>query len=178
MQKIDDASGLGPKEPGPETEALREFFPDGGRFSWSGTVKAGGMAPGSSEMVGEGSGKVKWIMDGLWAMCEFQQDQFIKGRKILSWKLHLVVGWDFLAREYRAVGVDTNGSALIFKCKIEGRVFTLATDAIVAGRPAKLRMRQDYTDPNAVLWKNEFSVNDGPWQLIEEYVVRPQSAEN
>ena len=113
-------------------------------------------------------------MDGLWAMCEFEQDQFVAGKKVISWQLHLIVGWDFLAKEYRAVGVDTNGSALLFKCEVDGRVFSLATDTTMMGMPAKIRMTQDYANPDAVLLKNEFSIDNGPWQLIEEYVVRPE----
>ena len=85
----------------------------------------------------------------------------------------MIVGWDFWAKEYRAVVADSNGSTSLFRGKIEGNKFTMMSDVTMMGQPAKIRFTQDHTDPKAIIWINEFSVNNGPWQLIEEYVVKP-----
>jgi len=163
---------LGPAKAGSETNALKRFFPDGERVTWIGTVMAGGMGPSSPEMKAKGKATMKWIMNGLWAMFDAEQDQFIGDKKVLTWKAHIVVGWDFWGKEYRAIAADSNGSTALFKCEIEGDKFIMTADVTIRGQPAKLRFIQDHTDPNAVKWFNETSINNGPWQLIEEYIVK------
>lgn len=171
---MSEEARLGPAKPGPETEAIKKFFPDGAKVTWTGTVKEGGMGPGSPEMEAKGKGTVKWIMDGLWAVLDCEQDQFVAGNKVLTWKAHFVVGWDFWAKAYRAVVADSNGSTARFNCEIDGDKLIMIADAILMGQPAKLRIIQDHTNPQAVAWKNEFSVNNGPWILIEEYKVKQE----
>jgi len=159
---------------GPETKALERFYPEG-KVTWTGAVKAGGMGPGSPEMPAEGKGTLKWIMDGLWVVCDFEQDQYIAGQKAITWKAHWVAGWDFAAQEYRAVAFDSNGRSGLFRGKIKGNKLTWESmsDMTIMGQSIKLRFIQDPTDPKAVIWINERSVNDGPWELVEEYIVKP-----
>ncbi len=128
------------------------------------------MGPGSPEMDATGRATCEWIQDGLWLSCDFEQDQFVQGKKVLTWKAKWIIGWDERAKEYRAVGVDTNGNSFIFRGAIEGD--KLVMESLGEG-PAKLRFVWDASDPKAVRWKNEVSVGGGPWQLIEEYVITP-----
>ena len=172
IEKPKSDISLGPAKPGLETEALKKFFPDGANVTWIGTVKEGGMGPGSPKMTAKGKGTFKWIMNGLWAMVDMEQDQFVAGKKTLTWKAHMVVGWDFSAKAYRAIVADSNGSTALFNCEIEGDKFIMRADAIIMGQPTKIRMTQDHTNPQAVAWKNEYSVNNGPWRLIEEYEIK------
>ncbi len=155
--------------PGPETRVLSRFLWNG---TWTGTVKAGGMGPGSPEMEGRGRATCTWILDDLWLSCHFEQDQYMKGRKILSWQAQWIIGWDVLAHEYRAVGVDNNGIAFIFSGEmIKDRLVMESLGDV----PVKLRFIWDAKNPKAVTWKNEMSVGGGPWSLIEEYALTPDS---
>ena len=156
-------------EPGPETKALVRFHPNA---TWTGTVKANGMGPGSPEMIGKGRAVCKWIINGLWLSCTFEQDQFIDDRKILTWEAKWIIGWDASAREYRAVGVDSNGVSFIFRGQIVGDRLIMES---IGESPVKLRFTFDAADPNAVEWKNEMSIDAGHWRLIEEYTMTPQS---
>lgn len=162
-------SGWTPRivKPCPETEALARFLWNG---TWTGTVEADGMGPGSPEMVGRGSAKVAWILDDLWLCCHFEQDQYVLDQKVLTWRARWIIGWDVAAGEYRAVGVDNNGVAFIFRGDLLGD--QLVMESLGEG-PMKLRFTWDARDPGAVTWKNEMSVGSGPWSLIEEYVMTP-----
>jgi hypothetical protein len=134
-------------------------------------VEANGMGPGSPEMEGQGRATCICILDNLWLSCHFEQDQFVKGQKILIWKAQWIIGWDEIAKEYRAVGVDNNGVAFIFHGElVEGR---LLMESLGDG-PVKLRFTRDASDPKAVTWKNEMSIEGGLWSLIEKYVMTPE----
>ncbi len=159
-------------EPTPETRALERFHGDG---TWTGTVKAGGMGAGSPEMAASGRATCAWIIDGLWLSCHFEQDQFVGGKKILTWKAHWVAGWDPRAREYRAVGVDSNGASFMFHGRIEGDALIMES---MGDSPVKLRFTWDASDPHSVHWKNEMSVDHKPYQLIEEYIITPKEKES
>ena len=166
---VGETSGWTPRivKPGPETKALMRFLWNG---TWTGTVKAGGMGPGSPEMEGRGRASCRWILDGLWLSCHFEQDQFINGRKILTWQAEWIIGWDIMAQEYRAVGADNNGVAFIFRGDVKGDRLVMES---LGDIPVKLRFTWDAQDPEAVTWKNEMSIGGAPWSLIEEYLLTP-----
>ncbi len=156
-------------KPGPQTKALSRFYRNG---TWTGTVKENGMGPGSPEMVGKGRAACEWIINGLWLSCTFTQDQLVGDKKVLTWEAKWILGWDAIAREYKAVGVDSNGVSFQFKGQIEGDKLIMES---TGESPAKLRFTTDASDPNAIKWKNEISIDNGPWKLIEEYIIIPQS---
>ncbi len=155
-------------KPGPGTKVLSRFLTNG---TWTGTVEAGGMGPGSPEMEGRGKAKCEWILDGLWLSCHFEQEQYVDGKRILTWKAEWIIGWDMMAGGYRAVGADTNGVAFIFRGEIQGD--RLVMESLGDG-PVKLRFTWDARDPKALTWKNEMSMGGGPWSLIEKYVLKPE----
>jgi hypothetical protein len=45
-------------------------------------------------MDAKGRAICKWIVDDLWISCQFSQDQYLKGKKVLTWKalLHRRMG--------------------------------------------------------------------------------------
>src|SRR5512132_2470577 len=93
-----------PIEPGLEMQELRRFFPD---VSWTGTIREGGMGPGSPEMRAVGSGTHELIQDGRWLVGTYQQDQYLlDGCYLLTWQLLWVVGWTPDAGAYRATMAD------------------------------------------------------------------------
>src|SRR5688572_12570366 len=88
-----------PITPGPEMAALARFYPD---VTWTGTVVAGGMGPGTPEMMAIGRATHRAIQDGRWIVVTCSQEQYLlDGTFVLTWQLHLVVGWDwFLVESY------------------------------------------------------------------------------
>ncbi|WP_250988150.1 DUF1579 family protein [Methanoculleus oceani] len=155
------------RKPGPETEALARFHPNG---TWTGTVQADGMGPGSPEMEARGRADCEWIINGLWRSCRFEQDQFVAGEKVVTWKAHWIAGWDARTKEYRGMAVDSNGISMMFRGRLEGdRLIMESMEPAVS-----LRFIWDAADPRAIIWMNEIMTEDGSWRLIEEYVIRPQ----
>ncbi|MBK9713061.1 MAG: DUF1579 family protein [Kouleothrix sp.] len=157
---------------GEEMTALRRFFMN---CTWTGVVHANGMGAGSPAMDAIGRMACRDLMDGLWIACDCAQDQFVAGELLLTWQLQLIVGWDVLVREYRAVLVDSNGIVSILRGEMQGDTFTMTplTAVQAAGEAATIRLVWDAADPQALRWLNEASINGGPWVLIEEYLVTP-----
>ena len=164
-----------PTLPGPEMRALAPFFYD---CTWTGTVYANMQGPGSPEMEAVGAMCCAPIIDGLWLECDGYQDQFADGAKLLRWQLHLVIGWDVAAREYRAVLVDSNGTAAMLRGTIDGARLIMTPYGAVqaAGQTATIRIVWDATEPRAVRWTNEASLDGESWMLIEDYVMVPTQA--
>lgn len=157
-----------PQHPGPETEALRRFHRD---VTWTGTVKATGTTP---EMTAEGRGTFRWINRGLWVVGEFEQDQYYEGHRVTDWRAHYIAGWDYSRRTYVAFAADSNGRCVPFTGAIEGDRFVITSDgATIGGAPVRLRMIWDLSHSARMLWRNEMSVADGPWVLVEDYEMRP-----
>lgn len=154
-------------EPGIETRALAQFHRNG---TWTGRVEANAMGPGSPEMEARGRATCEWIINGFWLSCMFEQDQFIKGEKVVTWKAHWVTGWDMVAQEYRAVGVDSNGVAFIFRGELKGDALVMES---MGDSPVRLRFTWKVVGPDAITWKNEMSIGGGPWRRIEEYIITP-----
>ena len=50
-------------QPGPELAALAPFYRD---WTWTGTIEAGGMGPGSPLMTGTGRALCRLAASGLW----------------------------------------------------------------------------------------------------------------
>lgn len=157
-----------PIVPGPEMEALDRFYPD---VTWTGTIEAGGMGPGTPAQTAKGRGKHERIQDGRWIVGSYEQDQLLlDGTFVLRWQLHWVVGWDPTNAEYRATIADNYGHADVMRGQIEGDrlVFESIGDPIV-----RLRLTWDASDPGDITWRNEISVGDAPWSLVEEYHMTP-----
>jgi hypothetical protein len=157
-----------PLQAGPETLALARFHRD---VTWTGTVKA---TPQTPEMTAQGRGTFTWSPDGLWVIGEFAQDQFHAGSKVTSWSAHYVAGYDYSRRTYVAFACDSNGRAVPFTGTIAGDTFTITSDgATIGGAPVRLRMIWEISDATTLRWRNEMSIAEGPWMLVEEYDMRP-----
>ncbi|HSW41881.1 MAG TPA: DUF1579 family protein [Patescibacteria group bacterium] len=150
---------------GSEMEALAPFYRN---WTWTGTIQAGGMGPGSPAMSGDGQAVCRLIQDGLWYDCDFEQVQLLSdGTFVLRWQLHWVAGWDRLAGEYRASSADNNGPSLaIYRGRIDGErlVYESISDAL-----PRIRLTWILMDPHHATWRNEFTLDGETWSLIEEY---------
>lgn len=172
MSEENAGMALGPVRPGTETEALKRFLVD---CTWTGEIEEGGMGPGSPAMTAVGKARVDWISDGMWAVSDMEQQQFIGGQEVLTWKAHLIAGWDFSANEYRAAVADSNGNLGLYSGQIDGNrlTFTSVGEYIIWGQPTMLRLIWDIQDSGTMKWRNEASVKGGPWTLVEEYTMVP-----
>ena len=152
-------------EPGPEIAALAPFYRD---WTWTGTIEANGMGPGSPEMNGVGRATCRLIQDGLWWACDFEQQQRLAdGTYVLTWKLHWVTGWDRLAGEYRATSADNNGPTLaLFRGRIEDN--RLVYESIAETLP-RIRLTWILDDATHARWRNEYTLDGSSWTLVEEY---------
>lgn len=156
-----------PLAAGPEMAALKPFHSD---CTWTGYVSAEGMGPGSPRMEANGKATFMQIMGGVWFVGEFEQDQFVNGELVIRWMMHYVVGWNPEAGEYKIILVDNNGTAALMRGHIDGDRFVVES----AGEgPVRLRLTWELGDNGYIKWRNESSINGGPWFLIEEYVCVP-----
>ena len=152
-------------EPGPEVAALAPFYRD---WTWTGTIEAGGMGPGSPVMTGIGKATCRLIQEGLWWACDFEQEQRLAdGTHVLDWRLHWVAGWDGRAGEYRASSADNSGPNLaIFRGRLEDD--RLVYESLAEGLP-RIRLTWILDDETHARWRNEYTLDGSTWTLIEEY---------
>ena len=162
-----------PIDVGPETAALWRFFPE---VTWDGQIHEGGMGPGTPAMRGVGRGTARPLQGGRWIAGDYQQDQFLEdGTFVLTWELHWVSGWSPGDGEYRASMVDNYGNSAVYRGWIDGDRLVFES---FEGQGPRLRFTWDASDPGVIRWRNEMSVADGEWFLIEEYpMVAPDGAQ-
>lgn len=157
-----------PTPPGVEMDALGRFFPD---VTWTGTIAAGGMGPGTPAQSATGRGKHERIQDGRWIVGTYEQDQrLLDGTFVLRWQLHWVVGWDPTNREYRATLADNYGHADVMRGRIDGDRLVFES---IGTPPARLRLTWDASSATDITWRNEISVNGAPCSLVEDYHMTP-----
>ena len=156
---------------GPEVAALAPFYRE---WTWSGTIEAGGMGPGSPAMTGVGSARCRLVQDGLWYDCEFEQEQrLLDGTFVLRWQLKWVAGWDGRAGEYRASSADNQGPNLgLYRGHLESD--RLVYESLQEGFP-RIRLTWILDDETHCRWRNEFTVDGTTWSLIEEYAMEAPS---
>ena len=157
-----------PAAAGPEMAALGRFYRD---VTWKGTIRAGGMGPGTPAMTGVGHATARPIQDGRWIVLDCEQDQFLPdGTHVLTWQLHWVSGWAPEQGEYRAVMADNYGHADVYRGHIDGDRLIFES---IADTGTRLRFTWDAASPGVINWRNEMSLGDGSWFLIEEYSMIP-----
>lgn len=157
-----------PGVPGAEVEMLRRFHRDG---TWSGTIEAGGMGPGTPMQKAAGKAVHHWIQDGRWVVGDYEQDQFLDdGTFVLKWELHWVCGWDPMAGEYRATIADNYGRTDLLRGLIDGDRMVFVS---MRAMPPYLRLTWELRPDGTTGWRNEMSMDDETWMLVEEYVIAP-----
>ena len=160
-----------PIDAGPEMTVLSRFYQD---VTWTGTIHEGGMGPGTPAMTGVGRATARPIQDGRWIVLDCEQDQFLDdGTHVLTWQLHWVSGWAPEHGEYRAVMADSYGHTGAYRGHIDGDRLIFESMAETGPR---LRFTWDASGPGVLNWRNEMSLGDGSWFLIEEYAMVPTRA--
>jgi hypothetical protein len=153
-----------PVRAGTEMAELARFLTD---VTWTGMIEPGGMGPGSPPMTAIGEGTHTTIQDGLWIVGDYRQDQYLTdGSFVLTWELHWVAGWDATSREYVATHADNYGRAGVLRGRIAGDRLVFESPA---GLPVRIRLTWDLRTADRLTWRNEISVDGGPWALVEQY---------
>ncbi len=160
-----------PPKPGPETMALK---PLAATLQTTGNVPAGAMGPSSAAMTTKGTHACKWSTDKLWLNCEIK-DTMGTGKQAMTWNGHMMIGWDFTAKMYRALVTDNMGAAMMLQGKMEGSKLPLESvgDYEMMGKPMKLRFTMDMTDPKALKYTDEREMGkSGKWTTFEEGTMK------
>ena len=154
-----------------EMARLARFHRD---VHWTGTIQAGSTGPGSPAMTATGEARYHVIQDGLWIVGDHEQDLYLAdGTFVRHSQLHWVAGWDPDAREYRASAADSDGRFTFLSGTIGGRLLTFES----IGRPRlRTRLLWHVADAETMTWRNEVSVDGGPFQLVERYACTTDPA--
>jgi hypothetical protein len=156
-----------PLTPGPEMAALRRFLRD---VTWSGSIEAGQMGPGSPKLTARGEGAHHAIQDGSWIVGDYEQTQSAAdGSHYARWQLHMVCGWSPLDQTYVALTADNYGRALAMKGRIDCDRLVFET----ASQGMKFRLTWDASSPGVIHWRNETSPDGKTWSLVESYLCKP-----
>jgi hypothetical protein len=153
-----------PIEAGPEMTELARFFFD---CVWIGTVDRSEMGAPIQEMLALGQGRHERIQAARWIVGTFVRHQFARdGTRILTWELHLVMGWSPAYGEYRATSTDNYGRADVLRGHVTGDRLVFET---IGAQPVRVRLVWDVTDPANMTWRRYLSVHGGPWSSVERW---------
>jgi hypothetical protein len=160
---------------GDEVKALSKVF--GGNMTWTGECPAGSMGPDSPAMKTHGTAMCKSMLGGMWYMCDVQ-DMMGSGKNAMTWKGHMLVGYDMGAKAYRASCVDNMGTMTEFNGTLDGDKFVLETpgETMIMGQSMKDRLTWDWSDPGVVKFTDEHMPTGGQWMVFETGTSMMKSA--
>lgn len=145
-------------KPGPDQDALKPFVRSG---SYTGTH----MGPDGKEAPEKGKQTCKWLPGNMWAACDIDMTTGT-GKTAMKWMGHLVMGYDTMAKGYRAVMTDNMGMMGRMKGTLEGKKMVWESmDEMKGGppgMPSKERVTDDATDPKSEKMTFEGEIN-GKW---------------
>ena len=139
------APEMTPPKPGPDQDALKPFVRSG---SYTGTR----VGPDGKDMPTKGKQTCKWLPGNMWASCDIEMTEG-SGKTAMKWMGHLVMGYDTMAKGYRAVMTDNMGMMGRMKGTLEGsKMVWESMDEMKGappGMPTKERVTDDASDPKA-----------------------------
>lgn len=129
-------------KPGPDQDALKPFVHNG---SYTGKH----MMPDGTEAASKGKQTCKWLPGNMWASCDIEMTTGT-GKTAMKWMGHLVMGYDTMAKGYRAVMTDTMGMMARMKGTLDGKKMVWESmdemKNAPPGMPSKERVTDDATD--------------------------------
>jgi hypothetical protein len=151
-------------KPGKETKLLAPLV---GTHDKAGKKHPPMMKPVDSE----GTMKCAWTAGDLWLACDL--DEKIKGGPIDRFTGHLVVGWDFVEKGYRAFLVSNQGLSVPMNGWTQGGklIFQSQEMSTPVGK-MKMRWTFDFADKKAVGFHDERSIGGMDWFTFEETTIR------
>jgi hypothetical protein len=88
-----------------------KLAPLAGPISWTGTLQANAIGPGSPEGQIAGRGTGTWVNDGLYLLFAGEQT-YTLGELTWAWKGHFLIGYDPAVQRYREILADNIGMGL------------------------------------------------------------------
>jgi hypothetical protein len=144
-----------PPQPGPEVQKLAYFL---------GTWKAEGeLIGGPSAGRFSGAGSCEWFAGGFHAVCRREGT----GPAGKSTELEIFT-YDAEAKAYTRYGITSRGMTLFVKGSLAGNTWTWLWEERTEGTPTTYRIRQVQVSPTYFTLKVDYSVDGGPWIVIEE----------
>jgi hypothetical protein len=176
----DQPAGGAPPEmpkPGAESKALAPFFGKGG--TWTGKVSAGAYMPGSPEMTSKGKAVCHEAMGGFCYMCDVEETTG-SGKQAMTWKGHMVVGYDMNAKAYHSFTADNMGALNEMDGTLDGNKFVLTTKApiTVMGQTMDDRLSWEHNSDGTVTFTDEHRPQGGDWALAETSVMHPPATKS
>lgn len=156
-----------PPKAGAETKLLKPVFANA---TWTGKTLKDAMGPGSPEMGTKGKQTCRWILNDLWAACDYEETMGT-GKEAKTWKGHYIIGWDHAEKTYRAVGVDIMGCAGTMTGKVDGNKLVMTSDKQkeMMGQMMLSRLTWDWNDAKNVKFVMEASMDNGStWKQTSE----------
>jgi hypothetical protein len=130
-------------KPGPDQDAMKPFIHNG---SYTGKH----MTPDGKEAPTKGKQTCKWLPGNMWASCDIEMSMGT-GKAAMKWMGHLVMGYDNMAKGYRAVMTDNMGTMSRMKGTLDGKKMVWESmdemKNAPPGMPSKERVTDDATDP-------------------------------
>ena len=136
-------------------------------------VEPGAMGPGSPATTSHGKVAGRSLLGGLWFACDVEDSY--AGKPPMTWKGHMVVGYDVTTKSYKASVVDNLGTLAAFDGTLEGTKFMLVTPSpvMMMGQMMKDRLSWDLADPKAIKFTDEHQLEGGEWTLVESATMAP-----
>lgn len=161
-----ESAGMAAPKPGEESKALGMFFAHGG--TWTGKVPPGAVGPNSPEMTSHGTAMCHSMFGGFWYGCDVV-DTMGSGKSAMTWRGHMVVGYDTSTKAYRSVVTDNVGTMAMFNGTLEGKKFVLETpdDVMMMGQMMKDRLTWDLSDGKTMKFTDEHKMGAGDWTMFE-----------
>jgi len=99
----------------------------------------------------------------MWASCDIEMSTGT-GKTAMKWMGHLVMGYDTMAKGYRAVMTDNMGMMGRMKGTLEGSkmVWESMDEMKIPNMPSKSRVTEDFTEPKTDKLTFEGMMN-GKW---------------
>jgi hypothetical protein len=159
-------------KPGAEIKAIKPIF-GVSSATWKGKVEPGAMGPGSPATTSHGKVAGRSLLGGLWFACDVEDSY--AGKPPMTWKGHMVVGYDVTTKSYKASVVDNLGTLAAFDGTLEGTKFMLVTPSpvMMMGQMMKDRLSWDLADPKAIKFTDEHQLEGGEWTLVESATMAP-----
>jgi hypothetical protein len=158
--------------PKPAAEIKAQAPHIGGSMTFTGKMLAGAMGPGSPEMPTKGKQVCKAVADGFSYACDITSTAGT-GKDAMTWKGHMVLGYDQASKTFKAFGADNMGGLMAMKGEMAGKKFTMTSvePMTMMGMTFNDRVTWDletmkFTDEHQMPGSTE-------WKVVEEDTLKP-----
>ena len=164
-----------PTGPSAETKAIAKIF--NSSYTWTGDVAAGSMGPDSPAMKSYGKAVGHTMLGGYWYACDVE-DRWGEGKNSMTWKGHMLVGYDNNTKGYVGMCIDNTGGSCTYQGQLNGTIFSLETpnEVSIMGQMMKERLTWDWTEPGSIKFTDEHQIGGADWKASETAIMKHGSS--